>query len=48
MSFQKTIGIKKIESDFIFVFVGQRFFQRHNKRFKHADSDSDSDTIQLS
>lgn len=42
MSIQKAIGIKKIESNFDFAFVGQRF--QTQQAIQHADSDSDSTT----
>ena len=42
MSIQKTMRIKKIESNFDFAFVGQRF-KHTTSRYKHADSDSTPD-----
>jgi hypothetical protein len=42
MSIQKTLRIKKIESDFILVFVGQRF-KHTTSRYKHADYPERSD-----
>ena len=37
MSIQKTMRIKKIESNFDFAFVGQRF--KTHQAIQHADSD---------
>jgi hypothetical protein len=41
MSIQKTLRIKKIESDFILVFVGQCFIQANYNQ--HADYPERSD-----
>lgn len=44
MSFQKIMGIKKIESIFYFIFLGQCYYLQTSEQYADPDSDSDSES----